>query len=335
MTRSEPPVRARAPRLERAVAARVRGVHILDAIGGTPVLELTAIQREAPGVRLLAKAEWFNPSGSVKARAAAAIVAEAEADGRLGPDSVLLDASSGNTALAYAMIGAARGYRVVLCVPKNANPQVMDALKAYGAEVVRTDPMQGSDGAIREARRLAAEDPKFVYLDQYNNDANWRAHYRTTAEEIWKQTGGAVTHFVAGLGTTGTFIGTTRRLKELNPGIRALAVQPATALHGLEGLKHLESAIVPGFYDHAVPDETLFISTEDAYAAVKRLAQDEGVLVGPSSGAALAASLALAKRLAVQPRNGRYAIVMIFPDSGDRYVAEGLFSSSLDHTFSS
>jgi len=293
---------------------------LLELIGNTPLLPLSRIEQEFPGVRLLAKAEWFNPGGSVKDRAAASIVAAAETSGRLSNGASLLDASSGNTAVAYAMIAAAKGYRATLCVPKNANPQVLALLKAYGAEIVPTDPLEGSDGAIRTARRLAAEHPtKFVYLDQYNNPANWQAHYRTTAEEIWQQTKGTVTHFVAGLGTTGTFIGTARRLKELNPMLQATAVQPDAALHGLEGLKHLASAIVPGIYDPALPDDTQFLPTEEADAAVERLIRQEGLLVGTSSGAALATSLRVAQALATAHQPA--VIVMIFPDSGARYAA--------------
>ncbi|MBI4003799.1 MAG: cysteine synthase family protein [Candidatus Omnitrophica bacterium] len=306
-------------RASRKPAKLGRG--LLELIGNTPLLTLSRIERDFPGVHLLAKAEWFNPGGSVKDRAAASIVADAEASGRLSNGASLLDASSGNTAVAYAMIAAAKGYRATLCVPKNANPQVLALLKTYGAEIVPTDPLKGSDGAIREARRLAAEHPaKFVYLDQYNNPANWQAHYRTTAEEIWQQTKGTVTHFVAGLGTTGTFIGTTRRLKELNPMLRAIAVQPDAALHGLEGLKHLASAIVPGIYDPALPDDTQFLPTEEADAAAERLIQQEGLLVGASSGAALAAGLRVARALAAAHQPA--VVVMIFPDSGARYAAE-------------
>ena len=309
---------------------------LLALIGHTPLVPLPTVERDAPGVRLLAKAEWFNPGGSVKDRAAASIIADAEARDLLGNGRVLLDATSGNTGVAYAMIAAAKGYRATLCVPKNANPQVLALLHAYGAEVVLTDPLQGSDGAIREARRLAAEHPAtFVYLDQYNNPANWQAHYRTTAIEIWNETRHAVTHFVAGLGTTGTFTGTARRLKEFNPTIRAVAVQPDSALHGLEGLKHLDSAIVPGIYDPSLPDETLFVSTEAADEAVKRLANQEGLLVGPSAGAALAAGLQVAQTLTATPREAPAVIVMIFPDSGARYAAEGLFAPTDSATFSS
>ena len=300
---------------------------VLELIGNTPLLPLTRVQRAFPGVRLFAKAEWFNPGGSVKDRAAASMIAEAEAAGRFTNGAALLDASSGNTAVAYAMIASAKGYRATLCVPKNANPQVLALLKTYGAEVILTDPLQGSDGAIREAQRLAEAFPtKFVYLDQYDNPANWQANYRTTAVEIWEQTEGTITHFIAGLGTTGTFVGTTRRLKEFSPAIRAIAVQPDAALHGLEGLKHLDSAIVPGIYDSALPDETLYISTDDAHEAVQRLVDQEGLLVGPSAGAALAASLQLAQRLSDQSPDTLQAVVMIFPDAGARYVTEGLFA---------
>jgi len=297
---------------------------VLELIGHTPLLPLSRIQREVPGVRLFAKAEWFNPGGSVKDRAAASIVADAASQGTLTNGVSLLDASSGNTAVAYAMIAAARGYRTTLCVPKNANAQVKAMLKMYGAEVIATDPLLGSDGAIQAARRLAEEHPDtFLYLDQYNNPANWKAHYYTTAEEIWTQTGGTVTHFVAGLGTTGTFTGTTRRLKELNPRLRAVAVQPDAALHGLEGLKHLESAIVPGIYDPSLPDETLFLATEEADEAAQRLIDQEGLFVGPSSGAALAASLRVAHALSPSPA----VIVMIFPDAGDRHASNGRLHS--------
>jgi len=312
------------------------GKRFLELIGHTPLLSLAQIEQEFPGVRLFAKAEWFNPGGSVKDRAALSIIADAEASGRLHEGSVLLDATSGNTGVAYAMIAAAKGYRTTLCVPKNANPQVLSLMRAYGAELILTDPLQGSDGAIREARRLASEQPdRFVYLDQYNNPANWKAHYRTTAVEIWEQTQYTVTHFIAGLGTTGTFTGTSRRLKEFNPGIRMIAVQPDAPFHGLEGLKHLESAIVPGIYDPFVHDEMVFISTDAAYDAVKHLAEQEGILVGPSSGAALAASLQLASQLVARAADAPSAIVMIFPDSGARYVAEGLFAPLDDRSFSS
>lgn len=306
----------------------------MGLIGKTPLLSLSHLEQATPGVKLLAKAEWFNPGGSVKDRAAASIIADAETRGLIRTGVTLLDATSGNTGVAYAMICAAKGYRLRLCVPKNANSQVLNILRAYGAELTLTDPMRGSDGAIREARRLAQADAApFVYLDQYNNPANWKAHYETTAVEIWEQTHQAVTHFVAGLGTTGTFTGTSRRLKAFNPEIRAIAVQPDSAFHGLEGLKHLESAILPGIYDPQLPDETVFISTEDAYQAAQRLTMEEGLLVGPSSGAALAASLRLADTLS-ETRTPA-TIVMIFPDSGHRYLSEGLFGASGERALSS
>lgn len=336
-------MKASAEVLTKRASSHPIGRHLLSLIGHTPLLSLSRLERETPGVKLLAKAEWFNPGGSVKDRAAASIIKDAEARGLVRPGITLLDATSGNTGVAYAMISAAKGYRLRLCIPKNANAQVLAILRAHGAEVELTDPLQGSDGAIREARRLAHEQPdRFVYLDQYNNPANWKAHYDTTAVEIWEQTKRTVTHFVAGLGTTGTFTGTSRRLKELNPDIRAMAVQPEGAFHGLEGLKHLESSIVPGIYDPLLADETMFISTEEADLAVQRLTTDEGLLIGPSSGAALAAGLKLAKQLAdtrtpavLRHGSGRHpeqsrmgaVLVMIFPDSGHRYLSEGPFGT--------
>ena len=312
------------PAQESAAVRQPIGRDLLSLIGNTPLLSFNQADRAFADVRLFAKAEWLNPGGAVKDRAAASIIADAEARGALAGNKVILDASSGNTAIAYAMIGAAKGYRVTLCVPKNANPQVLAILRSYDAELVLTDPLQGSDGAILEARRLAQAHPeRYVYLDQYNNPANWQAHYRTTGVEVWEQTRGQVTHFVAGLGTTGTFTGTARRLKAYNPAVRAVAVQPDASFHGLEGLKHIESALVPGIYDPALPDETVFVSTDDAYAAVRRLVVEEGLLVGPSSGAALAASLRVAGRLQANGETG--CIVMVFPDSGARYAAEGLF----------
>jgi cysteine synthase B len=294
-----------------------RGQAVVDLIGATPLIRLHKYERETPGVELYAKAEWQNPGGSVKDRAAARIIGEAEQRGALRQGHTILDATSGNTGIAYAMIGAARGYRVKLCVPANVTPERLRMLRAYGAEVVLTDPLEGSDGAIREARRLAADRPdRYFYADQYNNEANWRAHYDTTGPEILAQTSGRVTHFVAGLGTSGTFVGVGRRLREAIPGVRLISVQPASPLHGLEGLKHMESAIVPGIYDSTLADEDVRVSTETAYALVRQLAAQEGLLVGVSSGAALAAALSVA-RTAV-----RGVIVTIFPDSGARYLSE-------------
>ena len=291
--------------------------HLLDRIGNTPLLRLNRIGSEFPGVTLLAKAEWFNPGGSVKDRAALGIVTAAEKAGLLTKGKILLDASSGNTASAYAMIAAAKGYRSKLCVPSNAGPSVIRTLRSYGAEVVLTSPLESSDGAIREARRLAAAEPKrYFYADQYNNPANAQAHYETTGPEIWEQTGGEITHFVAGLGTTGTLMGTGRFLKERKPSAQIAAVQPDSPLHGLEGLKHMATSIVPGIYEARFPDVQMEVKTEEAYTMVKRLAREEGLLAGISSGAALAAGL----KLAASAERG--VIVLIFPDGGARYLDE-------------
>lgn len=292
------------------------GQSVLHLIGSTPLLRLARIGREYP-VALYAKAEWQNPGGSVKDRAAARMIAEGRRSGAFAPGKILLDATSGNTGIAYAMIGAAEGFPVRLCVPANATEERKRTLRAYGAELILTDPLEGSDGAIREARRLyEAEPDRYFYPDQYNNDENWRAHYETTAVEILQQTGGRLTHFVAGLGTGGTFVGIGRRLREHNPAIRLIDVQPEGPLHGVEGLKHMATAIVPGIYDPLLADEHVFVTTEQAYAMVKRLAAEEGLLVGISSGAALAASLALASTL------DRGIIVTVFPDGGARYLSE-------------
>jgi len=290
---------------------------MIDLIGGTPLIRLRGFGRETPGVELYAKAEFQNPGGSVKDRAAASILHEAKRTGRLRDGVTILDATSGNTGIAYAMISAAFGYRLKLCMPANVTPERTRTLKAFGAELILTDPMEGTDGAIREARRLFAADPqRYFYADQYNNDANWRAHYETTGPEIIEQTEGRITHFVAGLGTSGTFMGVGRRLREHNPDIRLISVQPDSPMHGVEGLKHMETAIRPGIYDDRLADEDVRISTEEAYEYTRRLASEAGMLVGVSSGAALAASLALAARI----RKG--VVVMVFPDSGTRYLTE-------------
>ena len=290
---------------------------ILDLTGRTALLHLRRFTAATPGVEIYAKAEFQNPGGSVKDRAAVAIIRDAERSGRLRPGGTILDATSGNTGIAYAMIAASRQYRVKLCVPASGTPERLRTLRAFGAEVVLTSAMEGSDGAIREARRLYREDPsRYFYADQYNNDANWRAHYETTAVEILEQTDGRVTHFVAGLGTTGTFVGIGRRLREHSPAIRLISVQPDSGLHGIEGLKHIETAIAPGIYDPSLADEDLRISTERAYALTRRLATADGLLVGVSSGAALAAALHVAERI----REG--VIVTVFPDSGTRYLTE-------------
>lgn len=294
---------------------------LLETIGRTPLLRLDVLEPSA-GVEIYAKAEWHNPGGSVKDRAAARMITDGVASGALTRGGTLIDATSGNTGIAYAMIGAACGYRVRLCVPANVTAERLRMLHAYGAEVILTDPMDGSDGAIREARRLHEREPRLFYADQYSNPGNWRAHYDTTAPEIWEQTAGRVTHFVAGLGTTGTFVGTTTRLRELNPHLRAYAVQPDSPLHGIEGLKHLDSAIVPAIYRADLADEDLRVSTEEAIAMTRRLAADLGLLAGVSSGAAAVAAVRVASRLA----SG--VIVTIFADSGARYLSERFWDAS-------
>jgi len=290
---------------------------LVDLIGNTPLIRLTGFEDViAPDAEIYAKAEWHNPGGSVKDRAAARMIAEGARTGALRPGGTLLDATSGNTGIAYAMLGASLGYRVKLCVPANVTPERLRMLRAYGAEVILTDAMEGSDGAIREARRQHQADPSLFYPDQYNNPANWRAHFDTTAPEIWRQTAGRVTHFVAGLGTSGTFTGTVRRLRELNPRLRAFSVQPDSPLHAIEGLKHMESSIVPGIYDAALADENLRVPSEDAQVMTRRLAKEHGLLAGVSSGAAFAAAL----QVAADAPGG--VIVTIFPDGGTRYLSE-------------
>jgi cysteine synthase B len=301
------------------------GKGLLDAIGGTPLLRLSRIEQTLDGVELYAKAEWFNPGGSVKDRPAARMVCEAISSGQLTGERRILDATSGNTGIAYAMIGAALGYGVTLCVPGNITPERKRILSAYGPEVIFTDPLEGSDGAIREARqRFAANPGRYFYPDQYNNPFNWRAHYDTTALEIWEQTAGRVTHFVAGLGTSGTFVGAGRRLRELKADITLVSIQPDAPFHGLEGLKHMETAMVPGIYEPSLADLDLGVSTDDAYAMTRRLAAEEGLLVGISSGAALAGALQ-----AIQARAERRAVVVIiFPDGGERYLSENFWNET-------
>lgn len=285
-------------------------------IGRTPLVRLRGLEPR-PGIELYAKLEGYNPGGSVKDRPALAMIREGERSGALRRDRILLDATSGNTGISYAMIGAARGYRVMLCVPSNVTSERKRLLQIYGAELVYTDPMDGSDGAIREARRRYERDPhRYFYPDQYSNPANWRAHYETTGVEIIEQTGGRLTHFVAGLGTGGTFVGTGRRLREWRPTVQLISVEPESALHGLEGLKHMPSSIVPPIYDPTVANRNEPVSTEEAHTLVRRLARHEGLLVGPSAGAALAVSLRIADEV------DRAVIVMIFPDRGDRYLSE-------------
>jgi S-sulfo-L-cysteine synthase (O-acetyl-L-serine-dependent) len=288
---------------------------IVDLVGDTPLIRLRRIERDLPGVELYAKAEWKNPGGSVKDRPALRMIEEGIAAGQLVPGKVILDATSGNTGIAYAMIGAAMGYAVTLCVPENVTPERKRILRAYGAELIFTNPLEGSDGAIRTAQQMNEADPaRFFYADQYNNDFNWRSHYDTTAPEIIRQAGSRVTHFVAGLGTSGTFIGVGRRLREHNKSIVLASVQPDSPLHGLEGLKHMESAIVPGIYDARLADEDVRVGTEEAYDMTRRLAQEEGLLVGISSGANLAGAFKVARKGAV--------MVVVFCDGGERYLSE-------------
>ena len=297
------------------------GSSLLERIGNTPLIRLDRLVQGLKDIQLLAKAEWANPGGSVKDRAAASMVREGRANGSLAPGKTLLDATSGNTGIAYAMLGAALGFPVLLAVPSNVSAERKRILQAYGAQVEWTDPDQGSDGAIRKARELAANEPeRFCYMDQYSNPANWKAHYETTGPEIWRQTAGQVTHFVAGLGTSGTFVGTVRRLRELNPSLQAISMQPDSPFHGLEGLKHMATAIVPAIYDPQLADRNLEVETEAAYAMAKRLAREEGLLVGISAAAAVVASVRIAQEEAAAGREA--TIVTVLPDSADKYLSE-------------
>lgn len=293
------------------------------SIGNTPLIRLRSVTRDLPeNVEVYAKAEFMNPGGSVKDRAALAMILAGESAGELDKSKTILDATSGNTGIAYAMIGAARGYKVTLTLPKNASAARKKILKLYGAEIIETDPMNGTDGAQIVAKELVAKYPdKYFYPDQYNNEANWKAHYATTAPEIWWQTHGQITHFVAGLGTTGTFIGTTKRLKEFNPSLQAISVQPDSPLHGLEGMKHLETAIVPGIYDARIADENVTVETEEAQAMTRRLAREEGLFVGVSSGANVFAALRLARELKEDA-----VIVTILCDGGGKYLNEDFWN---------
>ncbi len=307
-----------APENKLAIVSGRMGTNALDRIGNTPLLRFQRIGSDLDGAQLLAKAEWANPGGSVKDRAAARIIHEAKLNGNLRPGVTLLDSTSGNTGIAYAMLGAAQGIPVTLCMPSNVSEERKRIIQAYGAEVIFTDPGEGSDGAIRKAREMAAHQPeKYYYADQYSNDANWRAHYHGTAEEIWHQTHGRITHFVAMLGTSGTFIGTSRRLKELSPEIRCISLQPDSPFHGIEGAKHMPTSIIPNIYDETVADENLEIATEEAYAMLKRLAREEGLLVGISAGAAMVGALRVARIAGPES-----VVVTIFPDAADRYLSE-------------
>lgn len=288
-------------------------------VGNTPLLNLRKLADAAgiaPTVDVYAKAEWFNPSGSVKDRPALNIIRSAETLGLLRPGMTLLDSTSGNMGIAYAMLGAARGYKVALALPANASAERIAILRAYGAELVLTDPLEGSDGAIIEARRLGEENPDYFYARQYDNPANWLAHYHTTAPEIWRQTEGRVTHFVAGLGTSGTFTGTTRRLRAFNPGIEAISMQPDSPFNGLEGLKHMPTALKPGIYDEFSADENIEVRTEDAYQMALRMAREAGLFVGVSSAANVVAAFAVARRL----DDG--VVVTVLPDNGFKYLSD-------------
>ncbi|MGA7188953.1 MAG: cysteine synthase family protein, partial [Candidatus Acidiferrales bacterium] len=302
------------------------GVRLLDRIGSTPLLRLERIVAAFPNAEFYAKAEWFNPGGSVKDRPAYSMIREGERTGALRPGKTILDATSGNTGIAYAMIGAALGYRVKLCLPSSASPERKQILQAYGVEIVYTPGDEGTDGAIRRVQEIYQSDrEKYFYPDQYSNPANPAAHYATTAPEIWQQTQGRITHFIAGLGTSGTFVGTTRRLKELNPAVRCISFQPDSGFHGLEGLKHMATAIVPRIYDSKLADQDMAVRTEDAQKLVRRLAREEGILAGVSSGAALWACMDIARKL---PPGERAVIVTIFPDSGEKYLTERFWSEA-------
>lgn len=295
---------------------------LTELIGNTPLIRLRSITRDLPAsVEVYVKAEWFNPGGSVKDRAAHGIVAAALQSGQLGSGKALLDASSGNTGIAYAMLGAALGFEVVLCIPQNANRERKRTLLAYGCNMVFTDPAEGSDGAIVKAREMQAAEPhRYYYADQYSNDANWQAHYRTTGPEIWAQTGGRVTHLVAGLGTSGTCMGIGRYLREQEPAPQVVAFQPDSPFHGLEGMKHMESAIVPEIYDPKVPHQDRACRTEDAHAMTRRLGREEGLLVGISTGAAAHVALQVAREEAEAGRSA--VVVFVGPDGGDRYLSD-------------
>src|SRR5579863_9067242 len=298
------------------------GQSLLESIGNTPLLRLDALTTNLPGVALLGKAEWYNPGGSVKDRAAANILIQSRRSGQFRAGKILLDATSGNTGIAYAMLGAAEGFPVTLCMPENVSRERKQILQGYGANILYTDPADGSDGAIRMARELARNHPdQYFYADQYSNDANWQAHYHGTANEIWQQTQGRITHFVSMLGTSGTFMGTTLRLKELSPRIRCISLQPDSAFHGIEGAKYMPSAIVPKIYDPSLADQNIEINTEDAFAMARNLSRTAGLLVGVSAAAAVFACLRIARDLSLD--QGKEAVIVtILCDSGEKYLSE-------------
>lgn len=307
--------------MEVGVKQASTGRSVLELIGNTPLLGFRRLNQSIAPARVMAKAEWYNPGGSVKDRAALAMIQDGERRGLLTKDKILIDATSGNTGIAYAMIAAERGYKVTIALPKNASEERKQCLRAYGAEIIFTDPTEGTDGAQRFVKALVEKHPdRYFYPDQYNNPANWRAHYTTTANEIWRQTDGQITHFVTGLGTTGTFVGVSRRLKELNPSIQCISMQPDSPLHGLEGLKHLPTALVPGIYDPKVADDEISVATEDAHRMVLRLARDEGLLVGVSSGANMVAAMKVADR--ARKEVAEPVVVTIFCDSASKYLSE-------------
>ncbi len=300
--------------------------HSLESeIGRTALIRLRRVTKDLPeNIEVYAKAEYLNPGGSVKDRAALAMILAGEKTGELTKNKMILDATSGNTGIAYAMIGAARGYKVTLTLPKNASAERKRILKLYGASIIETDAMNGTDGAQIKAKELFQKFPdKYFYSDQYNNENNWKAHYETTAPEIWEQTNGRITHFLAGLGTTGTFVGTSRRLKEYNPNLQAISMQPASPLHGLEGMKHLATAIVPGIYDANIADENVEVTTEDAQSMTRTLAREEGLFVGVSAGANVFAALRLAREL-----KGNAVIVTILCDGGGKYLSENFWDEN-------
>ncbi len=302
----------------------VTGHDLISQIGNTPLLGLKRLTEGFPGIEIYGKAEFFNPGGSVKDRPALNMILEGERSGKLSKDRVILDATSGNTGIAYSMIAAARGYRVKLCLPSNASIERKRILKAYGAEIVFTDPGEGSDGAIRKVREIYSADPdRYFYPDQYNNPANWQAHFETTGPEIIRQTDGRITHFIAALGTSGTFVGVSRRLRQDVPGASCISAQPASGFHGLEGLKHMPTAIVPGIYDDKLADRNIWLETEEAHRMVRRLARDEGFLVGISAGANVVAALQIAQELHRAGQSG--VIVTVLCDAADKYLSESFW----------
>src|SRR5215831_5389801 len=307
-----------------AAEAAAGGKRLLDAVGNTPLLDLARVARDVPGLRLLAKAEFMNPGGSVKDRPARAMLTDGLARGLLTPGRRILEATSGNTGIADAMLGRALGFGVTLCVPAKASAERKAILAAFGAELVLTDPLEGADGAIRMAREMFARDPdKYFYPDQYSNPANWRAHFETTGPEIWRDTQGKLTHFVAGLGTTGTFCGVTRYLKSQSPSVRCVSMQPDGPIHGLEGMKHMGSQMVPPIYDPTLADAETTVETEKAYAMCRRLAREEGVFVGPSAAANVVAALQVAREA-----TGLATIVTVLCDGGEKYLSQSIWSCS-------